>query len=57
MKTLQKILGAVAIAGLITLGAGLIAKSKVVDYIGAGTFIAGTCGYILNTGKPYNTKR
>jgi|WetSurMetagenome_2_1015567.scaffolds.fasta_scaffold230525_2 hypothetical protein len=55
MKTLNKILAAFALGGIITAGAGLIVKDNAVGYIGASTFFASICGYIL-TSKPNENK-
>jgi hypothetical protein len=47
MKNLTKILGTLAIAGLVTVGAGFAHKSKVTYAAGAGAFLVGGVGYAL----------
>ena len=59
MKNLTKILGALAIAGLVTVGAGFAHKSKEAFAAGTGAFLAGGIGYILakehRSNKSYNS--
>lgn len=47
MSTLTKILGTLAITGLLTVGAGLMQKNKIVYTVGVSAFLVGGVGYAL----------
>ena len=53
MKTLTKILGTLAIAGMLTVGAGFAHKNKEAFAVGTGAFLVGGVGYILAKSKEY----
>ncbi|MCX6749829.1 MAG: hypothetical protein NTZ83_00045 [Candidatus Pacearchaeota archaeon] len=56
MKTLTKILGTLAIAGMLTVGAGFAHKNKEAFAVGTGAFLLGGVGYVLVKSKEYEDK-
>jgi hypothetical protein len=51
MKTLTKILGVVAIAGVLVGAAGYVNKNNVVFAVGTGGLLAGGVGYVLSKNR------